>query len=193
MLKKIQNKQGFTFLEVIVAVFIFSIIMLAVANIFSSSASGYKKAKAAQKNIEAAQAVVNFMVKSLRTSSVVKCGGADCLAGGMYTSIRIFDYSQTKCYDFKFEDKKLKLGTISETDKDGCMGYGGSISHIGLLEADSAYFTVIPSSSGIVGKATISMEVCGNGTGNCAANPKDKVNIQSTVSLRDYEVSGVEF
>lgn len=185
----IVNKNGFSLMELMVSMFVFSVIMAAVVGVFAQSASSFRRAKDIQRNLEDAQYAMNLMAKTIRTSSVEYD----------YTeNLDIYDYSQSKCirYSHSDETKKIKYGEISADDPDSC----SDLDSITLSDLISGYvnsvsFDVTPSEvptapdPGIVGKVTISMEVCA--TADCEAMEKDKVRIQTTVSLRDYGVSGL--
>ncbi|PJA87728.1 MAG: hypothetical protein CO140_02745, partial [Candidatus Moranbacteria bacterium CG_4_9_14_3_um_filter_40_7] len=61
--------KGFTLIEMMIAIFIFSLMMIAVTEIFSSSFGGYGNARNIQKDLEDAQFVMGQIAKTLRTSS----------------------------------------------------------------------------------------------------------------------------
>lgn len=189
-LNKIKNEKGMTLLEVMVAIFIFSLIMVAVVQIFGSSASGYRNAVKIQRNLEDAQFAMNEMTKTLRTSTVVS-------SAGLQTDIKIFDYSRPtddsnngNCIEFKFDTNKIIMASSSASDSESCgnMIFGNSdFNEMTAGKIENMKFEIVPSASGGVGKVTISMEVCADSGGICSST--GKVQIQSTVSLRDYNVS----
>jgi prepilin-type N-terminal cleavage/methylation domain-containing protein len=190
-----KNEKGMTLLEVMVAVFIFSLIMVAVVQIFGSSASGYRNAVKIQRNLEDAQYAMNQITKTLRTSTVVKYDPE-------VEEIRVFDYSipsdSDNCLEFKFDnssEKKLMVGSERDDAQDDCNGSSPLTSPsflsnkemtVGRIE--NMKFDVVSSESGKVGKVTISMEVCADNSSSCSS-ATGKVQIQSTVSLRDYNIS----
>ena len=200
MLNLSKNKKGFTFVELIIAIFIFSLMMISVTRIFSSSISGYQKARAVQKNLEDAQFVMNQIAKILRTSSVARNPDVK--------SIVVFDYSQGKCFKYMFDDinKKIKFGKTDAPpinppsparesfEKDPIIWCGGNIPTIlapmAALDV-TGKFNATKSKpgtgeDGVLGKVTISMEICSNA--GCTA---DKADIQTSVSLRDYYKAGI--
>ncbi len=209
--KKINVLRGFTFLEVVVAVFIFSLIMTATAAIFAKMIWAYGNAKAIQRDLEAAQQAMSLMAKSIRTSSVVLCGygasdpnNSNCSGGmlGTIYSIRIYDYSQADsggCVEYKIMSNNLyarRANVALVHDRTACDTYnfpGGTFQPMINTTSSqvSGQFQVVRSSSSppTVGKVTISMEVCPpNG---CSSNPRDQVRMQTSVSLRDYSEAGL--
>lgn len=198
-MKKIKTKKGFSLMELVIAMAIFSIIMTAVLTVFVGIFSSYNKSKALNKNLQNAQQAMNLLAKSLRTSSILKCsnGGTllDCSEGESYSTIRVFDYSQERltegCIEYKF-DTSASVRSLqyrsSGGNKEDCynsVSLGGSYQKIidGII--NSGRFLVVPSAeSSKVGKVTVNMEVISK-----SGNQSDTVNIQSSLSLRDYAES----
>jgi len=206
MLNLSKNKKGFTFVELIIAIFIFSLMMISVTRIFSSSISGYQKARAVQKNLEDAQFVMNQIAKILRTSSVARNPDVK--------SIVVFDYSQGKCFKYAFRNNKINFGKKEAPDppdppsdppspareifeKDPITWCRDNepasidLTPMAALDVTIGRFNTIESFPGdgtdsVLGKVTISMSICSNP--GCTS---DKTNIQTTVSLRDYYNAGI--
>jgi prepilin-type N-terminal cleavage/methylation domain-containing protein len=185
-MKKTNNKKGFTLIEVIIATFIFALIMVAVAMTFSSLFGGYKGAKSIQKNLENAQYGMSLMARSLRTSSVVVPNAARTV-----TLIKFYNYSERRCVGYRFLNNAMQIAFVADPGdsapdkKVWCSGASlGSYSNVTTANINSMSFYVVPSSSSVVGKVTISMEVCAT---TACGSKDDKARIQSTVSLRDYE------
>lgn len=202
-----KKQKGFTFIEIIIAVFIFALMMMAVAGIFSSSIGGYQKARAVQKNLEDAQFIMNQMAKILRTSSV-----ADGPDDSYSDSIVVFDYSQGKCFKYIFDGNNIKFGKTNEPpptvppaspsparelfEKNPISWCASNIPPNSTLTPMAALdvtgkFKITKSkpgigNDGVLGKVTISMKVCSNV--GCTA---DKADIQTSVSLRDYYQAGI--
>lgn len=194
---RIKNKKGTSFIEIIIAVFIFSLLMTVVSMIFLSIFSGYKNAKVIQADLENAQYAINLMSKSLRTSSIVSCdGNSSCSPNSSYSGVRIYDYSQRKCISYVFRNNTIEHSSASAPansvdPKTWCLNYSLP-SYNKLISNNNTrglfYATQSVSGSG-VGRITISTEICA--TTNCSGSEKDKVRIQSTVSLRDYGEIGL--
>jgi prepilin-type N-terminal cleavage/methylation domain-containing protein len=170
------KKRGFTLLEVIVALFVFSLAMVAVSGIFASFMRANKAVKTTQKGLEDAQQAINIMTKVIRTSSVVTSSAS---------TLRIFEYSadgDPACRQYVFSGTRITYATDSggtpAPDIATCVGAPMS-TPVNVVESQiSGAFIVTPSASGSAGKVTMLMTVTGEGS------------IQSTVSLRDYAVSG---
>jgi prepilin-type N-terminal cleavage/methylation domain-containing protein len=198
-----QKKQkGFTFIELMIAIFIFALMMMAVAGIFSSSIGGYQKARAVQKNLEDAQFIMNQIAKILRTSSVVDNTST--------SSIVVFDYSQGKCFRYTFDVNKIKFGKTDAPDPPvplaspspqrelfeknpitWCNSNKPNASTPMAALDVTGKFNAFPSypgsgNNGFLGRVTISMKVCSN-----VGCTSDKANIQTSVSLRDYYQAGI--
>ncbi len=203
MLNFKKKQKGFTFIEIIIAVFIFSLMMLAVTGIFSGSIGGYRTARITQKNLEDAQFIMNQMAKILRTSSVQENPPTDNLI--------IYDYSQGKCFKYGFitdnGNKKISVGSknpplvedkpnreIFEKDTAAwCKNQSFTLDPMAAFHVENTTpFSAIASkpgsgSNGVLGKVTVSLSICQN----AASCSKDRVRIQSSVSLRDYYKAGI--
>jgi prepilin-type N-terminal cleavage/methylation domain-containing protein len=186
------GRQGFTLIEIIIAVSIFSIVIISLAGIFSSSIKGYRIAKATQKNLEDAQFIMNQMVKILRTSSID--------SGSTSSELKIYDYSLSRCYRYRFENNKIQISFIPDSipvDTPNpigwCNDHEGSFSvyndMANFYVKNGQFFSV--SSNKIagnekLGKVTVSMELCQD-----AECLEDRIRIQSSASLRDYYNAGI--
>ena len=191
-MKKTKNKKGFSFVEMIIAIFIFSLVMVTVSGIFYNIFAGYRNAKAIQKDLEDGQYAINLISKTLRTSEIV-----EPTIQGMTYSIKAYDYSQAMCVSYQYVSGRNKIQTAfvsdpgdSEPDKEAwCkddVSFNNNEYHDLTSEIiNNASFYFVPSVDNVsVGKVTISMEVCA--TTSCSGREKDRARIQSTVSLRNY-------
>lgn len=73
MMKKRTHK-GFTLVEMIIAVFIFLMVILALVTIFAAQMRAYQRARSAQVDLENAQFALNYLGKTLRTATLVGKG-----------------------------------------------------------------------------------------------------------------------
>jgi len=187
------GRQGFTLIEVIVAVFIFALAASAASGIFVKMIQSYRYTKVVQRDLESAQYAMNLITKTLRTSSIVNCSSGFPNCPGTSAWIRVYDYSRDECRMYSFNDNRLEERIpdppIVITDPSDCSGgiYGGPALSKSLTTGNvSGSFDATVSSdvsgSEVMGKATISMTVK---SGN-----RD-TNIQSSVSLRDYSEAGI--
>lgn len=177
-----KNKKGFTLIEVLVAMFIFTLIMLAVIISFSNLFRSYRDSKDIQEDLDNAQYAMNLVMKSLRTSSIMEDGDS-----GSGDSILIYDYSQKKCISYSFYEKDgdTYLGISSaDSEEASCSSMSfDSITPMTTGDVTGNFWWVESSEGEAVGNATLLMHVSSSAGG---------VDIQSSVSLRDYVVSGIE-
>jgi len=177
------GRQGFTLIEVIVAVFIFALMASAASGVFVKMIQSYRYAKVAQKDLESAQYAMNLMAKTLRTSSVDDSGALPAPS-----SILIYDYSQGKCIEYAFDSLHHRVYSQEAVPADfnsvaDCLAAGPYSTPSTIAENVDGKFDYTASSDGVaMGKVTISMTV--------SSGSKD-TNIQSSVSLRDYPVAGI--
>jgi prepilin-type N-terminal cleavage/methylation domain-containing protein len=187
------KKKGFSFLEIMISIFIFSLMMTTISVTFASLFENYRNSRAIQMNLENAQFIMNTMAKSLRTSSVIS---------NTASSIKFYNYSDSNCFSYKFEDNSLQVASVSidnisyptvEERKAQCSSALLTYSNI-LTNVNDANFSVIQSSEGIpnvMGKVTVSIDVCANSGSECSESVHDRARIQSSVSLRDYSSVGL--
>jgi len=89
---------GFTLVETMLAVFIFTLSMALLSSIFASFMKNYSVVKKNQKNLENAQYALNLMQKTIRTSVLANTGAQgkiDFDAEGKM--LKMYDESQSKC------------------------------------------------------------------------------------------------
>lgn len=189
----LKKERGFSFLEIMVSVFIFSLMMTTISITFSNLFKNYRNSRAIQTNLENAQFIINSMAKSLRTSSIVSSTSS---------SIKFYNYSDGNCFSYKFEDNSLQVASVSissedyptvELRKEQCdsalLAYSDVLSNV-----NDVNFEIIPSSQGtpnIMGKVTILIDVCAVPGSECSESVHDRSKIQSSVSLRDYSSVGL--
>ncbi|MDH4330598.1 MAG: type II secretion system GspH family protein [Candidatus Moranbacteria bacterium] len=174
-----KNTKGFTLIEVMIAMFIFVIMIsasiISLMNVFGA----YGRAKEVQGHIDNSQFAMNLMMKSLRTSSLINNTG---------TEITIFDYSRNECVQYNFDSGSTSLQTRAVTsDYESCKteGFGG-VEFLSMTSGD------------VTGKFWASESDANNNVGSVTVllminkGEKTEVDIQSSVSLRDYKVSGIE-
>ncbi len=175
-------KKGFTLVELIMAIFVFSLLMTAVTGIFVKLYWSYRNAKAIQRDAENAQFALNMMAKTLRTSRIIIPATNSSAAA----DITVYDYSRPsfKCIRYRFNAGSLQTGSFDAADEASC-----SVSDQNLAPMTTGIvtgqFNIIQNSVSAVGKVTISMEVCPPG-GCSGGDISDRVRIQSAVSLRNY-------
>jgi prepilin-type N-terminal cleavage/methylation domain-containing protein len=189
---KYSTHNGFTLMEILTAIFVFSIVVLMVTAIFVRSIGVLRTTREIQDNLENAQTSMNFIAKTLRTSRIVNSSD---------TSIEVLDFSQGRCFEFTFDNGDgTMLQAISADAYDGtsdpiefCEGasYGAALP-MNDAYVQGEFVRVIESEPGdaasdqVVGFVTISMEVYPPGTDLNGPTVRSMTPIQTSVSLRDY-------
>lgn len=199
MYKQRTTKKGFTLIELMVSIFIFLLMMLAIITVFGRHVAVYKHNRVLQRNVENAQFAMNFIAKTLRTSSVV----------GIYNTpstnrVDAYDFSVQRCYRFEFTNggpnPTIQMTEAGESvpiiDPQFCddnSTYSG-ISPISLTTGQvRGQFNVVASQRpdptalpsplpAVIGRVTMSVEVV-SGDGDSSQTP---IYLQTSVSLRDY-------
>lgn len=184
-----QKYKGFTLIEVVAALFIFAIMMVAISQTFSSAFTAYRNVRAVEKDAENAQYFINILAKELRTSTIVSPS-----VTGSSQFVQFYDYSQGKCFRYRINGGALQVAHAPVTGADPV----GSCDDINFSDSDfttistgviSGSFYVIPSvvqttpGSGKAGRVTISLNISEGSTHH--------VLIQTSVSLRDFGYIGI--
>ena len=185
------GKHGFTLIEVVVAIGIFVIIASASSAAFTAMFGAYKGARNLNENLKNSQHAMNLINKTLRTSTVISPS-----ADGESSTVTVYDFSQGECFKYDFTGTSLyesRGAVVMSSGNYTCPSLGSMTKMTsGVVEGR---FNVIRSvgsedSSGPVsekvGRITTAMKIS-NGGGSY----KKTVNLQSTVSLRDYDVSNI--
>lgn len=195
-MRSIKYPRGFTLIEVMVAMGMFTLIVLATMQLMARSTLSYRSQKVIQTNLEGAQFALNLMSKELRTSSVLSVTN-----GTPTSSIKFFDYSQNRCIQYQATEAAGTAGTVSrrahdftdanpDVNRDNCRLYNFGESYVVLASGLTAHeLRAVPSTSmndappnPLAGIVTVSLTV---GTGGASATA------QTTVSLRDYNYIGI--
>jgi prepilin-type N-terminal cleavage/methylation domain-containing protein len=185
--KKTKNTRGFSIIELLVAVFIFTVIIMAATSTFTNTFSTWKKTRQTQADLEKARTALETIGKSIRMSNQLKYSS---------DTLSMFNNSQNKCIRYNSDvggslvsttctptEANIEATTYdceadNETDDCGGDNYGNQVT---LISSDAILnFNVEETdvSSHKIGKATMSILV---GTG------AQQRRIQTTVSFRDYK------
>lgn len=156
--------------------FVFTIMMVSVSQISSTTFFGYRNTRAIQRDIENAQFSMNIIAKELRTSSVVS-------AAGNQTSVKFYDYSQGKCFQYRIVSERLEVDSQDDADTAACRNRVFNSFLPVSTGVIAGSFQVTPSAPGTVGKVTMFLDI--------SEGPSHHARIQTTVSLRDFAVSGI--
>lgn len=193
---QLRFEKGVTFVEVIVSIAIFAAVVASAGASFVTSIQSKKNIEISRGNYEKAQFSMNLVGKSLRTSSVVDPSTADDLVN----EIKIFDYSQDLCIQYRFNTSSHMLEsasafmedpfTVGNTKKSQCVNKNFDESDFKAMTNvyTAGSFRVVPTIESVApknrGMVTISMKVCPNAD-RCLRSSEYTI-IQTTVSLRDY-------
>lgn len=191
--------RAFTLVEVVVAMGLFVIIMVAVSQMFISVFKGYREARALQRDVENAQYAVNIMAKELRTSTVVSFG----TVAGTQSNVKFFDYSQNKCLLYQFlltaPTRYLRVNEIqlsSDMNSDGKIDSYECSKTAFIPTAFTTVTTGTVKGQFTVEKSRIPTDPSGAHAGKVTiaftiTEGTHTANLQTTVSLRDYNKSGI--
>jgi prepilin-type N-terminal cleavage/methylation domain-containing protein len=172
-------KQGFSLIEALVSLAIFSLVIVMMSGMFGSFIKNYQTSHNVQMTLEDAQQSINTMMKTIRTSILVSPTGV-----GTVQTIRVFNYSQpsgSQCIEYSYSGNTLTYGVAAAaTTAALCKTATESSMQVSNLNNDpisNAFFYVVPTGTA-QGIVTVSMSF---------KQGSDTIPIQSTVSLRDYQ------
>ncbi len=180
MLNKIkQNNLGVTLIEMMVAVAIFSVVMLSATKIFQMVVESQRSAIAAQNLQESMKYALEVMAKEIRMAQ--KPNGNECggnLAGKVYdTNIAKdelnFKNFNDECVKYYLDNNRLKI------DRDTDSGYITPDE----IEVSNLQFEAVDNVGTIQSRVTIKMDIGAVGK----EMHKQIMKIQTTISSRYYE------
>lgn len=177
-MKKVQTtKKGFSLIESMIAVFIFSLVAIMLTGSFAGFLKSYKSAKKIQKSAESAQYVINLMAKSIRNSEFEPTFNLSLIGNQVVT---MFDRSRSLCVIYKYEMGVLKMATAgggSITDVTKCnVTNAPALATFSPLTKVGDIFDVAFVGSTAVGKILMTVDYTNN---------PNSSRVQTTVSLRD--------
>ncbi len=173
--QNLKSKKGFTLLEVIVALFVFSLVIASSTVVFANMFKGVSSARQIQQNLDNIQHTMNLMAKTFRTSTVVS-------GSGTTTDLTVYDYSQGKCIRYRFNGGNLQRTQTSTSFSTSCNA-GSDWKNISTGNVSGNFYVTASSDGNMVGKITTSIVLTHN---------NQTVQTQTTSSLRDYTISGIE-
>lgn len=185
MFKKIrQNNFGTTLLEMIVAVALFSVTILAATEIFQMVVNGQRSAVAGQNTQESIRYALEVMSKEIRMAQ--KAESADCpglgLTGKVFKTAGSgtlqFKNSDEECVEYFLEDDINGISRL-KIDRDGVSDYITPDE----IEVNNLQFVVIDNIGVKQSMVTLKMDVEALGK----ELHKSKMKIQTTISSRYYE------
>lgn len=159
---------SFSLIEVIIAMAIFSLIMVATVAAFASIISTQKKTKESQRNLESARASMELMSKTMRFSNLLQGGG---------NSVTMYNTSQGKCISYRFSGGILEMDEYTRVDQDDDCS-GGYSNWSAIISNTTGSFNVTATDPTAtppkIGKATMLLKMGSD-------------ILQTSVSFRDYE------
>lgn len=176
MVKKNKKYSAFSMIELTVAIFILSIIMLASVSVFANIVWTRKNALKISRDVETGREAIQIMAKNIRMGSHL---------GGDSSSIYFFSELTVQCISYRFNANSKVLESsfknkANASDEDCSPGHVGAYGYTPITSADmqatGSFITKetdVPSK--VIGRETINMLVDG------------KYNLQTTVSFRNYE------
>jgi prepilin-type N-terminal cleavage/methylation domain-containing protein len=169
-LKILKNKKGFSLLEMLVAVFIFSLVIVVVISVFVNVVNVRKKTKEIQQNMENARVAMGTIAKEVRNNPMISQSAS---------FVRMYDDAQKLCLEYAFASSNLYYRYLTVVDQSGCTAATSLTGSVPMLSGNvSGKFEIVPSVADVsVGRATILMEVQ-----NSAST--DKIKLQASASLR---------
>ena len=176
-LRKNYKHKGFTLVEMLVSLFIFSIVATIVIASFVQMVKVRQETKTIQQDMEDARTAMELMAKNIRMSSNVSSNVSS-------NAIYMFNNSQGECISYEISGGAIKQSAMTVpagSDGSYCLSSNfNSSSYVSISSSDigsPSSFSVTSTSPTEMGKVTMEFTV---------QNGSDKENIQTTVSLRDY-------
>lgn len=168
---------GFSLLEMIIAVAIFSLVMIVLVSTFVSMVSVRKKTREIQQNMENARVAMNSVAKALRNSDII----VPALDGNA-SIIRTYNYSQERCEQYEFNDNDLVYSfetvlVVNKADCDPTLPLNDGNFNMLSDTVSSGKFNVVLSTDSAVGRVVILIKIQKSGGVSEAL-------MQSAVSLR---------
>lgn len=177
---KYTKRKAFTLVEVIVAMFIFVLVISGSTIVFANTFKAYQSSKHMQESLENAQYALSLLSKTFRTSSVVDVAVDK-------SSVTVFNYSRNECVKYSFSGGTLQQETSGALGISACAGMTFTTNDVmtsgnvtGKFYASKSVKKGSPGAK--VGMITVTMTII---SGN------SKINIQTSSSLRDYGVSDI--
>ena len=170
---------GFTFIELTVAIFILSLIMLTAVSVFAKVALVRKEYGKTLNDVRSGREAIQIMAKNMRVSSQL-----NYLNAGDSTAIYFFSSSQARCISYRFYNNSLQMaeaspGGITLADCSGAsVNYSNSYVPVTSGMKVTGSFNITPTNE------TSSPKVIGRGTIDMVIDDNEKM--QTTVAFLDY-------
>jgi type II secretory pathway pseudopilin PulG len=172
-----KNKKGFSLMELMVAIFVSMIIIVAVVGTFAGVVKTRNIIRTSQQNLENVRGIMDLMAKTLRMSTQVVVG-----SGTPPTSIFFYNFSTNRCMSFRQHSSQIEVASINPINPDDLTKICGTNPPDNFSDDDYAnltsqniehlWFDLKQPANGL-GRAAMLISVGGN-------------DLQTTVSFRDY-------
>ena len=183
MIKKTKNYSAFSMVELMVAIFILSLITLTSVAFFANVAWARKNSLKLSKNIENGREAIQIMAKNIRM-------GSHLGPAGNTTLIYFFSEVTVQCVSYRFNAATQTLESAFQnkadaSDEDCSPVHVGAYSYTPLTSTDmeaTGSFTVKQTDTvgKVIGMATINMLVDSMLVGK-------KYSLETAISFRNYE------
>lgn len=173
------TRKGFSLVELLITLFIFGILMIGIADVFTQTFSGYRYAKNLQRDVESMQFITNAISKEIRAATIV----SPTSSTGNAQSVQFYQHAQGTCVQYRINGRALEVARENSVSVAACRGANLG-NFVTLSTGDiSGGFDVIPSddSPRRVGRVTMAFRI---------QQETHSAVIQSTVSLSDYGADG---
>ncbi len=177
--KKQKIYPGFSLIEMVIAIFIFSLITLVSISVFSSTALVEKKSQKIQQDLESATTSLELMAKNMKMSNQL-----DYIIAGDKTGVYMFNASQQLCIEYKFDNNNQELQMATAAPYFDSNSGGVSCKPVDV--SYNAYVAIMKKTTGQfkITKTDIASNKIGMGTVIITVDGTD--HLQMTASFRDY-------
>lgn len=203
MKNKNRKKRGFTLIEVMISIAIFSMIMIGLAVFSSGIMNSHMKSRAMQNSLDNARFAIEGLEKRIRTSNGVTTDALGSSPGENYpdgdTQIFVIDNVDQKHYCYKFLNNELVVyqdPSADPTSADCSTVISAGASPIVLVgDADNKVEvtgrfilkkTDITSGTKRRGLVTTTLKIHYSGSEDTSTMDTSEITLESSVSLRDY-------
>jgi prepilin-type N-terminal cleavage/methylation domain-containing protein len=175
-MKKNKIIKGFSLLELLISIFIFSVVILSISFIFSKTIINYRYSKDIQENLESAQFILNSMAKIIREREIEEPSAP------VVTNVEeLVVKTDGDCYRYFYDPVAKTVNIQKGVD---CANLG--LASVAIRNVELLNFRVSPTintgSPKQVGLVTIRVRLCAEST----CTHSDKINLQTSVSLRNF-------
>jgi len=170
-----KKSKGLTLIELIVAMGIFSVIIVIVVGLFVATLKGYRKSAALQNVQENARFLMDFMTKEIRQSTIISGDNHSLILERPDPSNPPAILNITYNFD----------GTNIQRTVAGSPSSSGAINSQQVMVSGAFFISGITSGDGLQPKVTISLKVQTQAT---KAEEKAAIDLQATLSQRILDI-----